>query len=68
MISVGEESGTLDTMLEQVAEFYEREVDYNIQRLGDMMEPILLVIIACMVLVMALGVFLPMWEMATFAG
>lgn len=68
MIEIGEESGSLDNMLEQVSEYYEREVDYDIKRLGDMMEPILLIIIAIMVLILALGVFLPMWEMATFTG
>ncbi len=66
MISVGEESGTLDVMLLHVAAFYREEVDYKIKQLGDLMEPILLVIVACMVLVLALGVFLPMWDMVKF--
>ena len=64
MIAVGEESGTLDNMFEQVAKFYEREVDYDIKKLGDRLEPILLLIVAVMVLIVALGVFLPMWNIA----
>lgn len=65
MIVLGEESGTIDRLLDEVADFYQREIDYDIVRLSDAIEPILLVIIAGMVLVLALGVFLPMWNMAT---
>ena len=67
MISVGEESGKLDDMLNEVAIYYERELDYDLKRLGDMIEPFLLVVVGAMVLVLALGVFLPMWDMVKFA-
>ncbi|MEK6731702.1 MAG: type II secretion system F family protein [Pseudomonadota bacterium] len=67
MISVGEETGAVDTLLRQVAEFYEREVDYDLKRLGDLIEPVMLVLMAIFVLILALGVFLPMWDMASFA-
>jgi MSHA biogenesis protein MshG len=64
MISVGEESGAVDTLLTEVAEYYEREVDYDLKNLSSSIEPILLVAVGVLVLVLALGVFLPMWDMA----
>ncbi len=67
MLAVGEESGSVDTMLEDVAEFYEREVDYDLKNLSSAIEPIMIVIIGGMVLVLALGVFLPMWNLAGIA-
>lgn len=63
MISVGEESGQVDTLLAEVAGFYEREVDYDVKKLSDKIEPILIITMAGFVLVLALGIFLPMWEM-----
>lgn len=65
MISVGEESGQVDELLSEVAEFYEREVDYDLKTVADRIEPILLVIMASFVLLLALGIFLPMWDMAS---
>ena len=65
MLAVGEESGSVDVMLEDVAEFYEREVDYDLKNLSSAIEPIMIVIIGGMVLVLALGVFLPMWNLAS---
>ena len=67
MISLGEESGSIDTLLDNVADFYQREVDYEIVKLADTIEPIVLIIMAAMVLVLALGVFLPMWNLASVA-
>jgi MSHA biogenesis protein MshG len=63
MISVGEETGRIDELLAEVADFYDREVDYDLKTLTARIEPILLVIVAGMVLVLALGIFLPMWGM-----
>jgi len=63
MIGVGEESGSVESLLEDVAEFYEREVDYDLKSLSDKIEPILIVIMAGFVLILALGIFLPMWSM-----
>lgn len=63
MISVGEESGQVDTLLTEVAEFYEREVEYDTKLLGDRIEPLMIVVMAGFVTVLALGIFLPMWDM-----
>lgn len=65
MITVGEESGNLDTLLDEVAEFYQRELTYDIAHLSQLIEPILLVVVGIFVLILALGVFLPMWDMAS---
>jgi MSHA biogenesis protein MshG len=64
MIAVGEETGEVDTLMQEIAEMYEREVEYEIEGLAAAIEPILLVFIGAMVLVLALGIFLPMWDMA----
>jgi MSHA biogenesis protein MshG len=63
MINVGEETGRVDELLTEVAEFYEREVDYDLKNLTSKIEPILISIVAGMVLVLALGIFTPMWDM-----
>lgn len=67
MLTVGEETGNVDEMLEEVADFYDREVDYDVKNLTSAIEPILIVFIGIMVLVLALGVFLPMWDLASAA-
>jgi len=67
MIAVGEETGAVDDMLDEVANFYEREVDYDTKKLSSAIEPIMLVLIGLMVLVLALGVFLPMWDLGSVA-
>ncbi len=67
MIMTGEETGRLDEMLDEAADFYEREVAYDVKTLGDYIEPVLLVIVSGMVLTLALGIFLPMWDMARVA-
>jgi MSHA biogenesis protein MshG len=64
MLSVGEETGQVDDMMVEVADYYDREVDYDVKNLSSMIEPILIVAIGIMVLILALGVFLPMWDMA----
>jgi MSHA biogenesis protein MshG len=61
MLAVGEETGALDELLADVGEMYEREVDYEIRNLSANIEPILTVAMGVMVLVLALGVFLPIW-------
>lgn len=67
MIGVGEETGDVDAMLEETADYYEREVDYDIENLSAYIEPILLVFMAVLVLILALGVFLPMWDVGRAA-
>jgi MSHA biogenesis protein MshG len=66
MFSTGEESGNVDDLLQEAAEFYEREVEYDLKHLSDLIEPLLLVILGVMVLILALGIFLPMWDMVKF--
>jgi len=63
MMAVGEETGELSELLNEVSSFYEREVDYSLKTLSAAIEPILIVIVGAMVLCLALGVFLPLWEM-----
>ncbi len=63
MISVGEESGQVDALLAEVAIFYESEVEYDVKQLSDRIEPIMIVIMAAFVTILALGIFLPMWDM-----
>ena len=65
MLAVGEETGALDQLMDQVADFYEEEVDYDLKQLSDAIEPILIVVMGVMVLIVALGVFLPMWDLAS---
>jgi len=63
MIALGEETGSLPELLDEVAEHYKREVDYDLDNLSTALEPILMVAVGGMVLVLALGIFLPMWDM-----
>ncbi len=67
MIAVGEETGELDTLMTEIAQMYERETDYAIKGLSAAIEPVLLTIIGVMVLVLALGVFLPLWNLGQAA-
>ena len=67
MMAVGEETGALDDLFVEVADFYEQEVDYDLKQLADAIEPILIVAMGVMVLILALGVFLPMWELGSAA-
>jgi len=63
MISAGETSGQLDSMLQKVMEYYKMRFDAIIDGLAEAIEPIMLFMIAGMVLLLALGIFLPMWSM-----
>ena len=64
MIQAGEQSGTLDKMLEKVTLYYKSRFSQIIDNIASYIEPILLGFIAAMVLLMALGIFMPMWDMA----
>jgi len=68
MMSVGEETGELSELLDEAAGFYEREVDHGLKNLSSAIEPILIVVVGGMVLLLALGIFLPLWEMISHAG
>ncbi|ROH87209.1 type II secretion system F family protein [Pseudomethylobacillus aquaticus] len=67
MISVGEESGALDDLMEEIADMYQRDVEYQINTLGAQIEPILIVFLGIMVLLLALGIFLPIWDIGSVA-
>lgn len=67
MIQVGEETGELDALLFEIAEMYERDTDYAIKGLSTAIEPVLLAFIAVLVLLLALGVFLPLWNLGQAA-
>jgi MSHA biogenesis protein MshG len=67
MIAVGEESGALDEMLAEVAGFYQQDVEYELKTLSAQIEPILIMFLGVLVLILALGVFLPVWDLGTAA-
>ncbi len=67
MIAVGEETGSLDDLMDEIAQMYEREVDYELKTLSAQIEPILITFLGVMVLVLALGIFLPVWDLGRVA-
>jgi MSHA biogenesis protein MshG len=67
MIAVGEESGSLDDLMDEIAMMYEREVDYELKTLSSQIEPILITFLGALVLVLALGIFLPIWDLGKAA-
>lgn len=67
MIAVGEESGSLDEMMEEISGMYQSEVEYELKTLSQQIEPILIILLGAMVLVLALGIFLPLWDLGKVA-
>ena len=67
MIAVGEESGAIDELMEEIGGLYQREVEYELKTLGSQVEPILIVALGALVLILALGVFLPIWDLGRAA-
>ncbi len=67
MIAVGEETGDMDGLMFEVAGMYERDVEYEVKNLSAQIEPIMIVGLGAMVLVLALGIFLPMWDLGKAA-
>lgn len=67
MIAVGEETGALDELLDEVGTLYSNEVQYELKTLGQQIEPILIVFLGVLVLILALGVFLPIWDLGRVA-
>ncbi len=63
LIALGEETGSLPDLMSEAADHYWRELDYDLEKLSAAIEPILIVVVGAMVLILALGVFLPMWDM-----
>jgi MSHA biogenesis protein MshG len=68
MIAIGEETGALPELLDEAAGYYEREVDHALKNLSSAIEPMLIVGVGGMVLVLALGIFMPLWEVISKAG
>ena len=67
MIAVGEETGAVDELMDEIAELYTNEVQYELKTLSQQIEPILIVFLGALVLVLALGVFLPLWDLGRVA-
>ncbi len=67
MVAVGEETGEIDDLMDEIAAMYEREVDYELKTLSAQIEPILIVFLGVLVLILALGVFLPIWDLGRIA-
>ncbi|WP_186405290.1 type II secretion system F family protein [Candidatus Accumulibacter aalborgensis] len=67
MVAVGEESGAVDDMMSEIGGMYQQEVEYELKTLGQQIEPILIVSLGILVLILALGVFLPMWDLGKTA-
>jgi MSHA biogenesis protein MshG len=65
MIAVGEESGSLDELMQEIADMYQADVEYDVKTLGAQIEPILIIFLGILVLILALGVFLPIWDMSS---
>ena len=67
MLAVGDESGAVDDMMDEIAGMYQREVEYELKNLSAQIEPILIVCLGVLVLILALGVFLPIWDLGKVA-
>ena len=67
MVAVGEETGALDELMTEIADMYQREVEYDLKSLASQIEPILVVCLGVLVLILALGVFLPIWDLGSAA-
>ncbi len=63
MVKIGEETGKIDDLLLKVADYYDSQVDYTVRNLTVLIEPILIFIIGILVLILALAIFLPMWNL-----
>jgi len=67
MVAVGEESGAVDEMMNEIGDMYRQEVEYELKTLSQQIEPILIVMLGVLVLILALGIFLPMWDLGKVA-
>jgi len=63
LFAIGDESGSLEELMREISVHYQSEVDYAIKRLSATLEPILIWFLGIGVLVLALGVFMPMWDL-----
>lgn len=67
MITVGEDTGAVDELMFNVSDYYDREIDYAVKNISDAIQPLLIIVLGVLVLILALGVFLPMWDLAKAA-
>ena len=67
MIAVGEETGAVDELMQEVADLYSNDVEYELKTLGQQIEPILIIFLGVLVLILAMGVFLPIWDLGRAA-
>lgn len=63
MVKIGEETGRMNELLLNVSDYYDSQVDYTVKNLTVLIEPILIFVLGIMVLTMALGIFMPMWNL-----
>jgi MSHA biogenesis protein MshG len=63
LFAIGEESGSLEELMREISQHYQSNVDYAVKRLAGTLEPILIWFLGMGVLVLALGVFMPMWDL-----
>ena len=68
MASIGEESGSLDDMLNKAAEFYEDEVDNSVAQLSSLMEPIIMVVLGSIIGVILVAMYLPLFNLGSVVG
>jgi MSHA biogenesis protein MshG len=67
ILSISEDTGELGAMLEQISSYYQREVDYDLKRLNDVIEPLLIIVLSFVILILAFAVYLPIWDMVRAA-
>ena len=68
MAAIGEESGSLDDMLNKAAEFYEDEVDNSVSRLSHLMEPIIMVVLGSLIGILLIAMYLPLFNLGNVVG
>ncbi|MBS0199339.1 MAG: type II secretion system F family protein, partial [Proteobacteria bacterium] len=68
MTAIGEEAGALDTMMYKVADFYEEEVNNSVDALSSLIEPLVMVVIGILVGSMVIGMYLPIFKLASVVG
>ncbi len=67
MITIGDESGDIETMLFEVAKHYEEDVEFDLKQLSSIIEPVMILVMSGMALVLMLGIFLPIWDLSSIA-